>query len=110
MAAVTNRGIALPRSPRPDTDSDAVSPTTTPVPSPSTLDQRNQAEQDMWNWYLDWAKIARTVVRNKSHRIRRGVSQPTQGEPNVELPAEDLTVVPTPAPAPTPGPAPTPAI
>ncbi|MBN2725046.1 MAG: hypothetical protein JXR95_13335 [Deltaproteobacteria bacterium] len=41
-------------------------------------DQLEAARDEMWAWYQDWAKTARTVVPNKQLRIMMGISSPAR--------------------------------
>lgn len=50
--------------------------------------QRQAQEEAVWDWYLAWSQIARTVVASKRLRIRMGISQmgrssgvPTDSDP-----------------------------
>lgn len=45
--------------------------------------KREAAIKDMWEWYKDWAKTARTVVKNRNFRVMMGLSQP-HGSKNME--------------------------
>ncbi len=69
--------------------------TALPVPDPVAEAERLKAEEDMWSWYQDWAKTARTVVRRKDLRIRLGISSPTSREAE---PEEEPTPIPQPSP------------
>ncbi|MBU1220272.1 hypothetical protein KKF34_01285 [Myxococcota bacterium] len=44
------------------------------------------AREEMWAWYQDWAKTARTIVPNKQLRIMMGISSPTRNEDTPETP------------------------
>jgi hypothetical protein len=68
-----------------------------PTPDPVAETERVKAEEEMWQWYLDWSKTARTVVRRKDLRIRLGVSSP------VHHGAEDAGPSPSPLPPAEPG-------
>lgn len=53
--------------------------------------QRQADEAALWDWYLAWSQIARTVVESKRLRIRMGISQmgrsggaPPEDEPQDE--------------------------
>lgn len=47
--------------------------------SPDAEQARQQAVEEMWAWYKDWATTARTVIRSKALRIKMGVSQARRG-------------------------------
>ncbi len=61
------------------------------------------AVDDMWAWYTGWAKIARTVVKDKRLRIIMGVSAAARHDedlgdaPSVTDPAPGTPAAPTPA-------------
>lgn len=42
---------------------------------PEAEQQRQADEAALWEWYLAWSQIARTVVESKRLRIRMGISQ-----------------------------------
>lgn len=68
--------IEQARSGLPDTD------------GPDTVEEQevdlDEAVAQMWAWYLDWAKTARTVIRSKRLRIVMGLSTATRSEGVVE--------------------------
>lgn len=49
--------------------------------------QREADEASLWDWYLAWSQIARTVVDSKRLRIRMGISQ--MGRAGGAAPEED---------------------
>ncbi|MBI5481105.1 MAG: hypothetical protein HY906_19770 [Deltaproteobacteria bacterium] len=64
-----------------------------PTPDPAAEAERQKAEAEMWAYYLEWSKTARTVVRRKDLRIKLGISSAARPE-EPEEPEE---------PEPTPG-------
>ena len=59
-----------------------------PEPDPEAEKERLAAMEEMWAWYKDWAKTARTVVSDKRLRISMGISKPRRSAP-AEM-AEDM--------------------
>jgi hypothetical protein len=53
--------------------------TVLPTADPVAAAARVAAEAAMWEWYLDWSKTARTVVRQKALRIKLGLSAAPRG-------------------------------
>ncbi|MBU1220520.1 hypothetical protein KKF34_02150 [Myxococcota bacterium] len=49
------------------------------------------AREEMWDWYMEWSKTARTVVANKRLRISMGISSPTRRTPDSPEIEEDPT-------------------
>ena len=49
-------------------------------PDPVAEAERLKAAEEMWEYYLDWSKTARTVIRRKDLRIKLGISSPTRSE------------------------------
>ncbi len=49
-----------------------------------------QAVEDMWAWYQDWAQIARVALPNKRLRIHLGISTASPTRPQEpEAPAAE---------------------
>ena len=67
------------------------------VAEPQAQAARERAQEQMWQWYLDWSKTARTVVARKDLRIRLGISTTTQHD---DEPDEDPATPPAPVPPP----------
>jgi hypothetical protein len=62
-----------------------------PSPPPGYEEAEHQREADeaaLWEWYLSWSQIARTVVASKRLRIRMGISQMGRSG-SVEPPNDD---------------------
>jgi len=69
--------------------------TVAPLPTPDAAAEaeRQKAEEDLWAYYLDWSKTARTVVRRKDLRIKMGISSPTRSAADEETPVEETPQV-----------------
>jgi len=66
------------------------------TPDPATEAERQKAEDDLWAYYLDWSKTARTVIRRKDLRIKLGISSPTRSTADeVEEPTTEQTAYPS---------------
>lgn len=52
-----------------------------PAPDPEKVRQMEQAVEDMWAWYQDWAQIARVALPNKRLRIHLGISTASPTRP-----------------------------
>ncbi|MBI5479508.1 MAG: hypothetical protein HY906_11660 [Deltaproteobacteria bacterium] len=63
------------------------------TPDPAAEAERARAEDEMWSFYREWAKTARTIVRRKDLRIKMGISTATR-----EVADEDEEPAPPPAP------------
>ncbi len=46
--------------------------------------EREQAVEAMWAWYQDWAKTARTVVKNRNYQVMLGLLQHRVGGSSVD--------------------------
>lgn len=71
--------------------------TGTPVvpldPDPAEVEERQAALDDLWAWYQDWTKLARTVIRSRNLLVHMGLAEPTR-----RAPAEAPTETPVPEP------------
>lgn len=57
--------------------------------------EQEAAIEEMWAWYKDWAKTARTVVKNRNYRIMLGLSTPrsqSSGDEDDDSPSEVAAV------------------
>jgi len=45
-----------------------------PTPDAAAEAERVRALDDMWHWYQDWSRTARTIIRRKDLRIRLGIA------------------------------------
>lgn len=56
-----------------------------------------KALAELWGWYLDWTKLARTVVRSRALQLYMGLAEqarrPRGGEPQAPDDAEDADAV-----------------
>ena len=49
-------------------------------------EEREQAVQAMWDWFQDWAKTARTVVKNRNYQVMLGLTTPHRSPKETESP------------------------